>query len=115
MPMFSSTSICTALLSASNSYSRREQLQDTLCILVLVSSVHAGCFEEERPLFWEVITSVILGKKKYICTCILFRTVPEIELFHCTVPKLLIMKTQLRGLSPQAKYTDPATAACRRS
>jgi hypothetical protein len=26
----------------------------------------------------------------YICTRVLFRTVYEIELFHCTVPKLLI-------------------------
>jgi hypothetical protein len=32
------------------------------------------------------------AKKKCICTCVLFRTVPEIELFHCTVQKLLIRK-----------------------
>jgi hypothetical protein len=38
----------------------------------------------------KVIGSVILSKKKCICTCVLFRTVSEIELFHCTVPKLLI-------------------------
>jgi hypothetical protein len=25
------------------------------------------------------------------------------------------IKTKLRGLSPQANYTDPATAACRRT
>jgi hypothetical protein len=31
-------------------------------------------------------------QKKCICTCVLFRTVSEIELFHCTVPKLLIKK-----------------------
>jgi hypothetical protein len=30
--------------------------------------------------------------KKCICTCVLFRTVFEIELFHCTAPKLLIIK-----------------------
>jgi hypothetical protein len=29
-------------------------------------------------------------KKKRICTCVLFQTVSEIELFHRTVPKLLI-------------------------
>jgi hypothetical protein len=31
-------------------------------------------------------------QKKCICTCVLFRKVSEIELFHCTVPKLLIRK-----------------------
>jgi hypothetical protein len=31
-------------------------------------------------------------KKKCICTCVLFRTVSEIEIFQCTVPKLLIRK-----------------------
>jgi hypothetical protein len=31
-------------------------------------------------------------QKECICTCVLFRTVSEIELFHCTVPKLLIRK-----------------------
>jgi hypothetical protein len=39
------------------------------------------------------IVSVILSKKKSVlCTFVLFRTVSEIELFHCTVPKLLIGK-----------------------
>jgi hypothetical protein len=33
--------------------------------------------------------SVIL-RKKCVFTCVLFRTVSKIELFHCTVPKLLI-------------------------
>jgi hypothetical protein len=32
----------------------------------------------------EVIVSVILSKK-CVCTCVLLRTVSEIELFHCTV------------------------------
>jgi hypothetical protein len=31
-------------------------------------------------------------QKKCICTCVLFQTVSEIELFHCTLPKLLIRK-----------------------
>jgi hypothetical protein len=47
--------------------------------------------QEERSVFWEVIVSVIL-RKKCLCTYILFRTDSEIELFHCTVPKLLIRK-----------------------
>jgi hypothetical protein len=45
-------------------------------------------FHEERSIFWEVIISVILSKKVYI----LFGKVSEIELFHCTVPKLFIRK-----------------------
>jgi hypothetical protein len=32
------------------------------------------------------------SKQKCMCTCVLFRTVTEIELSHCTVPKLLIRK-----------------------
>jgi hypothetical protein len=47
--------------------------------------------QEERSIFWEVIVWLILSKK-FICTCVLFRTVSDIELFHCTVPKLLIRK-----------------------
>jgi hypothetical protein len=45
--------------------------------------------QEERSIFWEVILSVIQARK---CTCVLFRTVSEIQLFYCTVPKLLIRK-----------------------
>jgi hypothetical protein len=48
-------------------------------------------FQEERSIFWEVTVLVILTKK-CICTCVLFRTVSENELFHCTVPKLLLRK-----------------------
>jgi hypothetical protein len=47
--------------------------------------------QEERLVFRKVIVSVILSKKR-IYTCILFRTVSEVELFHCTVSKLLIRK-----------------------
>jgi hypothetical protein len=43
--------------------------------------------QEKRSLFWEVIVSVILSKNN-----VLFRKVSEVELFHCTVPKLLIRK-----------------------
>jgi hypothetical protein len=39
--------------------------------------------QEERSIFWEVIISVILRKKVYVR--VLFRTVSEIELLHCTV------------------------------
>jgi hypothetical protein len=40
--------------------------------------------DEERLIFWEVIVSVILSKM-CMCTCVLFRTVSPIELFHCTL------------------------------
>jgi hypothetical protein len=57
--------------------------------------------QEERSVFCEAIVSVILSKKCIyvclcvcVCVCVLFRTVSEIlvELFYCTVPKLLITK-----------------------
>jgi hypothetical protein len=49
--------------------------------------------QEERSIFWEVTVSVILSNKiVYVRTCILFRTVSEIKVFYCTVPKLLIRK-----------------------
>jgi hypothetical protein len=49
--------------------------------------------QEERSVFWEVIISAILSKKKKcIYTCVLFRTASETELFYSTVPELLIRK-----------------------
>jgi len=48
--------------------------------------------QEEMSIFWEVIVSVILSKKVYIYTSVLLRTVSEIEIFHCTVAKLLIKR-----------------------
>jgi hypothetical protein len=54
--------------------------------------------QEERSILWEVIVSVILSKN-CICTCVLFWTVSEIELFHCTVPKLLIRKRYYKYIS----------------
>jgi hypothetical protein len=36
--------------------------------------------------------SICHSKQKCTCTYVLFRTVSEIEIFHCTVPKLLIRK-----------------------
>jgi hypothetical protein len=48
--------------------------------------------QEERSVFGEVIAYVILSKKESVCICALFQTVSDIELFHCTVPKLLIRK-----------------------
>jgi hypothetical protein len=31
-------------------------------------------------------------KQKYICTCVLLRTISEIELFHRAIPNLVIRK-----------------------
>jgi hypothetical protein len=47
--------------------------------------------QEEMSIFWEVIVSVILSKK-CICISVILRTVSDIELFHCTVAKLLIKR-----------------------
>jgi hypothetical protein len=48
-------------------------------------------------LHWPVFTLVecvvqAIGIGHCIFTCVHFRTVSEIELFHCTVPKLLLIK-----------------------
>jgi hypothetical protein len=44
----------------------------------LITSVTIyGMTQEEKSIFWEVRVSVIISKN-YICTCVLFRTVPEI-------------------------------------
>jgi hypothetical protein len=43
--------------------------------------------QEESSIFWEVIVSAILSKKS-ISTCVLFRTVSEIELFRYTLYRL---------------------------
>jgi hypothetical protein len=58
------------------------------CVLCILSSdlQKQTCVElyrvsqEEMSIFWEVIVSVILSKSG-VCTCVLFRTVSEIELF----------------------------------
>jgi hypothetical protein len=47
--------------------------------------------QEERSIFWEVIVSAILSKNMYTCMCPIPYGFRE-ELFHCTVPKLLIRK-----------------------
>jgi hypothetical protein len=49
-----------------------------------------GVSQEKRSVFWEVIVLVILNKTLCISTCVLFRTVSEMDLLHCTVTKLLI-------------------------
>jgi hypothetical protein len=38
--------------------------------------------QEERSAFWEIILTAILSKKICICSCVLLRTVSDIELFH---------------------------------
>jgi hypothetical protein len=58
--------------------------------------------QEERSVFWKVTVSAILSKKKYACTCILFRTVSEIQLFQCT----LYRRATRNVLTPAPKCTD---------
>jgi hypothetical protein len=48
--------------------------------------------QEESSIFLGVILSVIVIKELYMYMCPIPKTVSEIELFHCTVPKLLIRK-----------------------
>jgi hypothetical protein len=70
----------------------------------------------KRKLRGSIIQSVPGGKvnilgghsigrtsRKGICICDLFRTVSEIELCHCTVPQLLIIK-RLRTVSNTGIY-----------
>jgi hypothetical protein len=52
--------------------------------------------QEKRSIFLEVIVSVILIKD-CICTCVLFITVSEIELFHCTDEQHTISSHELQS------------------
>jgi hypothetical protein len=61
--------------------------------------------QDERSIFWEVIVSFILSRK-WICTCILFWTVSEIELFHCTVHCTLYRRVPRYVLARVAKCID---------
>jgi hypothetical protein len=57
--------------------------------------------QEEISIFWEITVlalSVIL-RKKFIWTCVLFRTVSEIELFECTIANLTDKKEILHIVS----------------
>jgi hypothetical protein len=53
-------------------------------LIILLIADYTDCPMRKRSIFWEVIVSALLSKK-CICTCVLFRTVSEIQLFHCTV------------------------------
>jgi hypothetical protein len=72
--------------------------------LYKVKKVHRVS-QVERSIFWEVIVSVILNKK-CICTCALFRTVSEIELFHCTVHCTLYRRATRHVPTRVAKCID---------
>jgi hypothetical protein len=53
-------------------------------------------------------------KKKvfYIYTCVLFRTVSDMELFHCTVPKLLIRRRYFICMSNTTIYQLTHISLC---
>jgi hypothetical protein len=62
-------------------------------VLTENSRLYCRVPQDDRSVFWEVILSVILSKKrKCIYTYVLFRMASAIKLFHCTVPKLMIRK-----------------------
>jgi hypothetical protein len=46
------------------------------------------------------------SKQKCICTCVLFRTVSEVELFHCTVHCTLYRRATRHVLPRVAKCID---------
>jgi hypothetical protein len=71
-----------------------------LCYLGFIQNVLGG-----KSIFWEVIVQGILSKKCK-CTCILFRTVPEIVLFHCTVHRTLYRRATRHVLTRVAKCID---------
>jgi hypothetical protein len=58
--------------------------------------------QEQRSVFWEVIVSATLSKKS-VYVNVIFLTVSEVELFHCTVPKVLI-RNILRTVSNSGIY-----------
>jgi hypothetical protein len=63
-------------------------------------------FQDEVLLFWEAIVSVILSKK-CICTCVLFLTVSEMELFHCTDEQHAMFSHELqRALMSKAEFFE---------
>jgi hypothetical protein len=61
--------------------------------------------QEEISIFWEVIVSVML-RKMCVCTCVLFRTVSEIELFHCTAHCTQYRRATRHVLTRVAKCID---------
>jgi hypothetical protein len=61
--------------------------------------------KQERSIFWEVILSVILNKK-CICTCVLFRTVSELELFHFIASMKKRQDTLRQATRHVAKWID---------
>jgi hypothetical protein len=72
--------------------------------------------QEERSIFWEVIVSVILSKKLYR-TCVLFRTVSEIEPFDCIVvwlgcPVLSFPPALLRHCLKHVNLCEASVGCC---
>jgi hypothetical protein len=61
--------------------------------------------QDVSSTFWEVIVSAILSKK-CVCRCVLFPTVSEIELFHCTVHRTLHRRATRHVLTRVTKCID---------
>jgi hypothetical protein len=50
--------------------------------------------------------SICHSKQKLCCTCVIFRTVSEIEVFHCTAHSTLYRRATRYILTRDAKCTD---------
>jgi hypothetical protein len=65
---------------------------------VCVTSAHVGyTIVQDTPkgkvsILGDHIIGHVKQKRKCMYACVLFRTISEVELYHCTVPKLLIGK-----------------------
>jgi hypothetical protein len=77
---------------------------------------------DSRSATYFIIPRLLWNSKCYYCVhkissldCISSQFNPvRIFIYYDSILQLA-SKTKLRGFSPQANYTDPATAACRRS
>jgi hypothetical protein len=72
--------------------------------------------QEERSTFWEVTVSVILSRK-CICTCVLFRSVSEIELIRSNFGKrsygLVKLRRLVAGFPPLRPAFEPRSSHVR--
>jgi hypothetical protein len=73
--------------------------------LLLINPIPALRHTQGVPVFWDVIVTDILSKK-CVCICVLFRTVPEMELFHWTVHCTLYRRATRHVPTRVAKCID---------
>jgi hypothetical protein len=66
---------------------------------------YIGCPRRKGQYSWRSQCRSFLAKR-CTCTCVLFRTVSEIELFHCTVHSTLYRRATRHVLTRDAKCID---------